>query len=79
MPVCPLHTMVAPQNLLELGLWHSLRRLSAQLEPGFWAHPLRPAADTPDFLHWRASLWRPEHPTACGPGNRARLKGGSAV
>ena len=63
------------QDLLDLGFWGALQRLSTALEPGFWAHPLRPALDDPDFPHWRASLWRPEHPPLCGAQDTAEPLG----
>lgn len=63
------------QDLLDLGAWGALRRLSAALAPGFWAHPQRPALAHPDFPHWRASLWRPEHPPLCGAQGTADAAG----
>jgi len=63
-----------PQELLARGLVGALRRTAARAPPGFWAHAGRPPLASAAFLHWRALLWRPAHPPACGrrAGPRAR-------
>ncbi len=63
-----------PQELLARGLVGALRRTAARAPPGFWAHAGRPPLASAAFPHWRALLWRPAHPPACGrrAGPRAR-------